>query len=167
MLGGRGRERGSRCVVGWEVREQVRGRCAPQVPLNADRGFRRGQQRLRARDVVLEVIQEILVRIVRQHDVLRAEHSGHDTGQAGAGAELEDGFAAGEGVGVVLEVFGEDLSGVPEEMALRGGEAVRRGIWKGGKGGRGVRAGGLGRDCTHKGLKPTRRRRRIWPVRRV
>jgi len=23
------------------------------------------------------------------------------------------------------------------------------------------------RDCTHKGLKPTRRRRRVWPLRRV
>lgn len=81
--------------LGALVGEQMRGRCAPEVAFDAHRGFWRRQKRLGGRNVGLEIIQELLVRVIRQDDASRAQHGSHETRQARAGTELQDIFSPG------------------------------------------------------------------------
>jgi len=69
-----------------------------------------------------EVLDEVGVGVVGYEDFAGAEDGGDEGGQAGSGAELEDGVVGDEArcVGGVLEVGGYRVGGVPEVVALGG-----------------------------------------------
>ena len=78
-----------------EMGEEVRGRCAPAVALDDHHRFWRGQKWLHGRNVMLEVIEELLVWVIRDHDLPRAQHGSHETGKSRTRTELQDIFPSG------------------------------------------------------------------------
>lgn len=82
-----------------------------------------GEGQAAVRDVVGEVREEVGVGVVGYDDVAGAEDGGHEGGEAGAGAELEDGVGGEEAgcVWGVLQVGCYGGGGVPEVVALWGG----------------------------------------------
>ena len=66
-----------------------------------------------------------MIRVVCYHDVFGTEHCCCETRESSSGAELEDAFAECKCFGMLLQVLGEDLRGIPEEVALDGGELIR------------------------------------------
>lgn len=93
---------------------------APEESISLDVSWLRQQRAVV--DVVLQVLHEFGVRIVGDDDVSGPVDRADETGQAGAGAELEHRFVADERASVGLEVRRERAPGVPEEVALRWGE---------------------------------------------
>lgn len=69
-------------------------------------------------DVVLQVLDQVGVGVVCHDDVRGAFYCARETGEAGPGAELEDGFVEDEGGGVLFDVGCEGSAGVPEVVAL-------------------------------------------------
>jgi hypothetical protein len=72
------------------------------------------------RNVEAEVVDELGVRVVSDDDTGGAVEGADEAGEAGAGAEFEDGFVGDEGRRIGFEVGGGCAAGVPEVVALGG-----------------------------------------------
>ena len=69
-------------------------------------------------NIIPQVLDKIRIRVVRHDYIPRAVDGRDETGETGAGTELEDGFVFQEGIRVLLEVGGDGAAGVPEVVAL-------------------------------------------------
>ena len=124
----------------------------PQIPSRLDGGCRGDVPA--SVDVVLQILDQVYIRVVGDDDGPSSSQGADHTGQSGSGAELEDVFVHDQLLGVVFEVLCDYFSCIPQQMALA--------VYQRCDGASGNRS-----EQTQRGLWPTSRRRSCRPERRV